>query len=283
MRTETTERNVRSVLLVDDDENILRALVRLLRREGYRLLTASSGHEGLTLLQSNNIDLIISDQRMPEMSGIEFLSTVKDLYPDTMRIVLSGYTELNSVIDAVNQGAIYKFLTKPWDDNLLRGHIRDALKYAGLSKENARLNKELELSNQKLKRINLQLVDDVKDKTRFLDVNSKALQLEQEMLECLPVGVLGIGADDMIALANIKAHELLGHNAGYLVGANTHDAFKEPLQSLLSTVWEKEPDGAEKAIYVGCFSDIDVYVCRLGITSSSSGVLLVLIPKTQLI
>jgi len=91
-----------------------------LRREGYRILTASSGHEGLTLLQSNNIDLIISDQRMPEMSGIEFLCTVKDLYPDTMRIVLSGYTELNSVIDAVNQGAIYKFLTKPWDDNLLR-------------------------------------------------------------------------------------------------------------------------------------------------------------------
>lgn len=109
----------RTVLLVDDEENILSALKRLLQRDGYRILTAGGGLEGLAMLASEPVDVIISDRRIPQMAGVEFLRHVKPLYPDTVHMVLSGYTELQSITNDINEGAIYRFLTKPWDDDLL--------------------------------------------------------------------------------------------------------------------------------------------------------------------
>ena len=84
---------------------------------------ATRAQDAFELLAKHDVQVILSDQRMPEMSGTEFLSRVKDLYPNTIRLVLSGYTDLKSVTDAINQGAIYKFLTKPWDDDELRQNI----------------------------------------------------------------------------------------------------------------------------------------------------------------
>jgi diguanylate cyclase (GGDEF)-like protein len=115
-----------TLLLVDDEPSIVAALQRLLRRDGYRILTATSAAEGLQLLALHEVQVIVADQRMPEMSGTEFLSRVKEMHPDTIRIVLTGYTDLQSVTDAVNRGAIYKFLTKPWEGDRLRDHIREA-------------------------------------------------------------------------------------------------------------------------------------------------------------
>ena len=117
-----------TLLLVDDEQNILNALRRLFRREGYRVLTAGSGAEALELLALNPVQVIISDQRMPEMSGVEFLSRVKDLYPRTVRIVLSGYSELSTVTDAINRGAIWKYISKPWDDEDLLQEIRSVFR-----------------------------------------------------------------------------------------------------------------------------------------------------------
>jgi len=119
----------RTLLLVDDEANILSALKRVLRRDGYEILTAGSAREGLDLLSTHRVQVILSDQRMPEMNGTEFLSRVRDLYPDTVRMVLSGYTELNSITEAINRGAIYKFLTKPWDDEALRIDVREAFRH----------------------------------------------------------------------------------------------------------------------------------------------------------
>lgn len=121
-----SERPERTLLLVDDEENVLRSLVRLFRRDGYRVLAANSVREAFDLLASNPVQVIVSDQRMPDMSGTEFLGRVRDLYPDTVRMVLSGYTDLKSITEAINRGAIYRFLTKPWDDDELRGHIQAA-------------------------------------------------------------------------------------------------------------------------------------------------------------
>lgn len=117
-----------TLLLVDDEPGIRTALSRLLRGDGYHILTAATGVEGLEMLAINPVQVIISDQRMPGMSGTEFLSTVKELYPDTVRIILSGYTDLEVVTESVNRGAVFKFLTKPWDDNLLREQVRDAFR-----------------------------------------------------------------------------------------------------------------------------------------------------------
>jgi diguanylate cyclase (GGDEF)-like protein len=113
-----------TLLIVDDDVNVLSSLHRLFRRDGYQILTAVSPTEGFELLALHPVQVILCDQRMPIMSGTEFLSKVKEMYPDTIRIILSGYTGLEAVLDSINRGAIYRFYTKPWDDTQLRDNIR---------------------------------------------------------------------------------------------------------------------------------------------------------------
>ncbi|MDZ7640802.1 MAG: response regulator [Desulfurivibrio sp.] len=114
---------------MDDEPGILKTLQRLTLDENYRVLTAADADTALKLLATNPVQVILSDQRMPGMSGIEFLSRVKDLYPDTVRMVLSGYADPETVLEAVNEGALYKFLAKPWRDDLLLKHISDAFLY----------------------------------------------------------------------------------------------------------------------------------------------------------
>lgn len=118
----------RTLLLVDDEPDILSALRRMLRNEGYRILTAQDALEGLKILARESVQVVISDQRMPGMSGTEFLARVKSMHPENLRIILSGQADMVSVIDAINNGAIYKFLTKPWDDMNLRAQIREAFR-----------------------------------------------------------------------------------------------------------------------------------------------------------
>ena len=118
----------RSLLIVDDEENNLRALQRVLRRDGYDIHTALSAPQALEVLANTRISVIVADQRMPGMSGTELLARAKSLYPDTVRIILSGFTDLGTITSAINEGAVYKFLTKPWEDEALREDIRGAFR-----------------------------------------------------------------------------------------------------------------------------------------------------------
>jgi diguanylate cyclase (GGDEF)-like protein/PAS domain S-box-containing protein len=129
----------RVLLLVDDEENILTALQRALRKEGYRILSTTKPQEALELLAIHPVGVIISDARIPDMPGTELLRRVKSLHPEVVRIMLSGYTELYSVTQAINEGAVYKFITKPWDDALLREHIQESFRRfeAGLQRPDA--------------------------------------------------------------------------------------------------------------------------------------------------
>ncbi|MEO5625995.1 MAG: DUF1631 family protein [Dokdonella sp.] len=119
---------LRTLLLVDDEENILRALTRVLRGNGYRILTAMNARDALEILGQDEVQVIISDQRMPECSGTEFLGKAKELHPDTVRIMLSGYSDAAAVTDAINRGVIYKFLTKPWNDEDIRLQVQNAFR-----------------------------------------------------------------------------------------------------------------------------------------------------------
>jgi diguanylate cyclase (GGDEF)-like protein/PAS domain S-box-containing protein len=130
-----------TLLLVDDEDNILRSLVRLLRGDGYNILTACNGEQALQMLASNEVQVILSDQRMPGMTGSEMLSRANELYPETVRMILSGYADLGSVTDAINRGHIYKFLIKPWDDDLLRANVREAFDRYELRRKGAQFTK----------------------------------------------------------------------------------------------------------------------------------------------
>ncbi len=134
-----------TVLFVDDEENILTSLKRGLRREGYKKLFASSGEEALDLLKDNSVSVIVSDMRMPGMNGLELLKRVKNDYPDTVRVVLSAYTQLPQVLASVNQADVFKFITKPWDlENGLKKILRDALDFYNINIENKRLRQLVE-------------------------------------------------------------------------------------------------------------------------------------------
>jgi diguanylate cyclase (GGDEF)-like protein/PAS domain S-box-containing protein len=132
-------RPAQTLLIVDDDVNVLSSLHRLFRRDGYQILTAVSPAEAFEMLALHSVQVIVCDQRMPAMSGTEFLSKVKEMYPETIRIILSGYTGLEAVLDSINHGAIYRFYTKPWDDTQLRDNIRLAFHHYWLMHGSGRL------------------------------------------------------------------------------------------------------------------------------------------------
>ncbi|QNM94806.1 EAL domain-containing protein [Chitinimonas koreensis] len=120
-----------TLLLLDDEPNVLAALKRVLRNGDYRILATTSPTEAFELLATHEVGVIVADQRMAELSGTEFLNRVKDMYPATIRMILSGYTDLQTVTEAINRGAIYKFLTKPWDDGELTATVAEAfVRYA---------------------------------------------------------------------------------------------------------------------------------------------------------
>jgi CheY-like chemotaxis protein len=203
-------RRVPTLLLVDDEPSILSALKRLLRRDGYQILTAGAGAEGLRVLAEHRVDVIVSDQRMPGMTGVEFLRTVRQLYPDTVRIVLSGFTELQTVTDAVNAGAIYKFLTKPWDDAQLRSHIQEAFSYRAMANENRLLTLEVSTANQQLAAANRQLESLLAQQRREIERGEISLDIVHEVLSNVPTPVLACDVLGTIVLANRAALELFG-------------------------------------------------------------------------
>lgn len=127
------------ILCVDDEANILSALRRTLTSFGYNVITAQSGQEGLKTLQKEAVQLVISDMRMPGMDGVSFLEYVSVRWPDTVRVLLTGYSSLESTIDAVNRGHVYCYIAKPWDDDDLKVTVSQALRYHDVLMENKRL------------------------------------------------------------------------------------------------------------------------------------------------
>ena len=205
--------NARTLLLVDDDEAILNVLELLLRCRGYRVLSATSAEQGLTLLGENRVDVVVSDQKMPGMKGVEFLRRVKEIHPDSVRMMLSGYTDLQSVTDAINEGAIYKFLTKPWNNELLCANIDEAFRRKEMALDNKRLGEELHAANLELARINDELRRHLHDKSQQVSRDEAALGAAQEVLQHLPWPYIGIDADGMVALASADAEALFAHGA----------------------------------------------------------------------
>lgn len=154
------------VLLVDDEKNILSAFQRVLRKQGFELTVSSSPYEALEILSRDSYAVVVSDQRMPDMEGSRLLEEARKISPDTVRIILTGYADIKAAVKAINEGAVYRFLTKPWDDEDLRREIRQAVSQFELVSENKRLQALTAKQNTELKELNQNLEKKVQERTQ---------------------------------------------------------------------------------------------------------------------
>ncbi len=171
-----------TLLFVDDEENILKALRRLFHRTGHEILTARSGPEALEVLAERPVSLILTDQRMPGMTGTEMLTKARELRPDAVRIVLTGYADVKAAMEAINDGRVLRFLPKPWDDRGLLEVVEQALADLDLRRENAALQEQVRLQNEELRRLNTDLERRVRERTEEL---RQALERSDGLVETL--------------------------------------------------------------------------------------------------
>ncbi|MBI3803021.1 MAG: response regulator [Nitrospirae bacterium] len=189
------------LLCVDDEENILHALRRLFRKEPYEIITAVSAKKGLVLLESQPVALVISDHRMPEMEGTEFLAEVRERKPDVIRIMLTGYADMKAAIEAINDCQVYRYISKPWSDDDLRLTVREALRQYDLVQTNRELNELVKEQNKELYDMNRNLESKIRERTKELERKNQELE-----------GSFHNMLDLFIGLMEMKNAALVGHS-----------------------------------------------------------------------
>ena len=193
------------VLFVDDEPGVLEALTFATLDEDWEVLTAGSGPEGLELLEHTPVALVVSDYRMPGMTGVEFLRAVCERFPRTGRMILSGYAEAHAVVAAINEGHVNKFIAKPWKDEELLDSIRAGLEKYALEVENDLLHEAVSAKNRELEEINATLERKVHERTLRLEARNRALTFAHEVLNQLPYGLFGIDRERRLMITNAAA------------------------------------------------------------------------------
>jgi len=183
-------------------------LRRLFRPLGYKIHTAESGEAGLALLDSEPVDLVISDMRMPNMDGAQFLEQVRQKWPDTMRILLTGYADVSSTIAAINKGEIYRYITKPWDDIDIVLLVKHALERRVLEQEKRRLEELTKHQNDELKELNATLEARVEARTEEVRQTMAFLELANQQLKESFITSIKVFAN----LVELREKSLAGHS-----------------------------------------------------------------------
>ncbi|OQW90214.1 MAG: two-component system response regulator [Rhodoferax ferrireducens] len=197
-----------TILCVDDEPSILSALRRLFRAKGFQVRVAEGGRAGLEVLATEPIDLVISDMRMPEMDGVVFLEQVRQRWPDTMRLLLTGYADITSIMGAINRGEIYRYIAKPWDDNDIILIVRSALQQRAMEQEQRRLQALIAVQNEELKLLNTSLERKVAERTAELNQSNTALLAANDQLKNNFITSIKI----FTSLIELRAAHLSGHS-----------------------------------------------------------------------
>ncbi len=202
------------LLIVDDEESILNSLKRLFRKDGYHIQTALSGQAGIEVLNNSEkpYSLIISDQRMPGMNGAQFLEEAKKIFPDAIRFLLTGYSDMDAIVDAVNKGEIHRYLVKPWDDGDLRLQVQQSLKQYELVLENRRLLELTGKQNEDLNDLNRNLEGLVEKRTLEIEQKHRELQGANQRLEKSFMGTIRLLAS-LVETINPVLGKYMGHVA----------------------------------------------------------------------
>lgn len=207
-----------SILFVDDEKNILSALSRVFRKEGYGIMLAESGECGLDLLRHNSVAVVVSDQRMPGMGGVEFLKRAREVSPDSVRMMLTGQADMADITGAINEGGVYRYITKPWDDEELKHIVKAAVERYSLLAENRRLQEATMKHNAELYELNQTLEARVEEKTKkirenffsFVDLCGDMIELHDQLSggHCKRVAVLSRGLGQRLGLKGFELEAL---------------------------------------------------------------------------
>jgi response regulator RpfG family c-di-GMP phosphodiesterase len=225
-----------NILLVDDEEGILKALARLLRSLGTGILTANSGKEGLEILRKEQVSIIISDQRMPGMEGVDFLSKAMQLSPQSIRVLLTGYADIEATVAAINRGAIKYYFNKPWDDETLLSRVKESLDLYAANIENRQFEELTRRQNELLKILNSDLERRVAEQTEA--IRQQRDEIRTSFMETIKAfsAMIGISCKEVgnhsQRVASLVKRLLRWHNLGQkefhdiIVAAFLHDIGK---------------------------------------------------------
>jgi signal transduction histidine kinase len=222
-----------TLLVVDDEPDVVKSVQDLLRLD-YRILGATRATEGLRILGEQEVHVVMSDQRMPEMTGVEFLHRVREDHPEVIRLLFTGYADMGAVIAAINQGNVYRYIAKPWDPDELPAVIREAVERYDLIDERDRLFSELQRKNRELGKANAALRQANELKAAFIQVASHELRTPLTILlgmADLAAGTPGLPDPLPNWLARIRAAgKRLQHLVEQLVTMLSVGQFERPLE-----------------------------------------------------
>jgi two-component system NtrC family sensor kinase len=242
------------ILCVDDEQSVLDSIKRLFHDDNYRILTAGSGEEGLKILEQTPVQIIISDGRMYGMTGSDFLREVCKRWPDTVRIILSGHSDPASIVSAINDGQVYRYIPKPWNNDELRAAVANAAERCALVRENAELNAELKMRHKELEGL-------LQEKEDYIKMKACMLSAFQNILDAVPTGILGIDPDNLIVHCNARCCQILGHHVP-LISEKAEDVLPPGLIKCMDDVRQKSRVAMQLKIH-------GVSYCAMGVKLQS--------------
>ncbi|MDC7225353.1 MAG: response regulator [Spirochaetales bacterium] len=204
------------ILFVDDEENILNSLKRLLRKSPYDIHYRTSGKDALDFLTANEVAVLVTDMRMPKMNGIELIIEANKISPLTIKTILSGYSDINDIMTAVNSGHVHNYITKPWNDSELFISLMNATELYERRNNEKKLLKELNIKNEELKNLNVILEKRVKERTWELQANNAILNsiIEGEDKQKVMMRILDLlsklSGNKEVSIWDNKSQELFG-------------------------------------------------------------------------